>query len=294
MFQASDILDSDISTEMEDEPEIAESISQLAALCIDMKALRAKITLLAKEIELMTGEGSDTTAKEVELVKAQKILTMKGIQLEMASSEDELVDIKKESTSPFKYGGSTVDKKDVKVVSDAKVVVPSNLPQFRSKDLFDPEEFLELFERVMAAHNIMETRYVTLLGLCLDPTDNQWLNSRRLDKWSVVRDAFMCHFKDPNAELRWIQELEQLSVEQCGSVQRYNDSFTKRMVRLKWDATNHMAVHLYQKGLPWWMEVQLHGAISSCQFTTNDDLSVEVLSAMALRLAALSNTPSKG
>ena len=56
--------------------------------------------------------------------------------------------------------------------------VPSNLPTFRSsKEIEDPLEFIEQFERICQANEVDEDCYIILVVLCLNSTDVQWLIS---------------------------------------------------------------------------------------------------------------------
>ena len=55
--------------------------------------------------------------------------------------------------------------------------VPSNLPMFRgSKEIEDPLEFIEQFQRICQANEVDEDCYIVLVVLCLDSTDVQWVN----------------------------------------------------------------------------------------------------------------------
>jgi hypothetical protein len=55
--------------------------------------------------------------------------------------------------------------------------IPSGLPKFRGKTgIEDPEEFVDQFQQICRAHDVVEKRYCKLLPLCLDSIDNRWLD----------------------------------------------------------------------------------------------------------------------
>ena len=68
----------------------------------------------------------------------------------------------------------------VSSIANQNVKIPSGLPKFCGKDkgIDDPQEFLEMFNRVCVAHEVPRSRYFRVFPLCLDSVDGKWL-----DRW---------------------------------------------------------------------------------------------------------------
>ena len=90
-------------------------------------------------------------------------------------------------------------------VNNKQDKVPQNLSKFSQRGIYKESiEFLEAFDRIMDAHNISEDRFLSLLPLCLDSVDAQWLSAykRNIDYgeiWESFGHAFISHFQHPNA-----------------------------------------------------------------------------------------------
>ena len=112
-----------------------------------------------------------------------------------------------------------------------KKIVPNKLPKFRQGQIDDPTEFLEAFSMTMRAYAIPEEEYESLLVLCLDAVDRQWLldyvdfeSPNEQITWPKLSDAFITHFKHPNARIVWLDKIRALKVDSNG-IQRYTDQF---------------------------------------------------------------------
>ena len=73
--------------------------------------------------------------------------------------------------------------------------------------------FMEQFERVCSANDIMERRFIQLIELCLDNVDVQWITPEKrnsVDTKEKFREEFITHFQHPNAKVVWQTQIRNL------------------------------------------------------------------------------------
>jgi hypothetical protein len=90
-----------------------------------------------------------------------------------------------------------------KVEKIPRAVVPQGLAKFRQPSgIYEPEDFLESFERILTAHQIVLEEYRRLIPLCLDSVDSLWFKNHiavyRERDWERFRLDFIQHFRYPN------------------------------------------------------------------------------------------------
>ena len=173
-----------------------------------------------------------------------------------------------------------------------KKVVPNKLPKFRQGHIDDPMEFLEVFLMTMRAHAIPEEEYQSLLILCLDSIDRQWLldfeDSKSLNQqitWSELSEGFITHFRHPNARIVWLDKIKTLKMDSHG-VQRYTDQFIRLAKHLGWNLRSDEAVYQYKQGLPSWLLDSLISAEMALIGKDSNIPGVETLGKMALGIEA--------
>lgn len=168
----------------------------------------------------------------------------------------------------------------------AKKFVPSVLPKLKNSE--DAWSFIEEFERHMKAHGIEVERYVEILPLCLELSDNKWLEDwlgENVDwDWEALKVAFIQHFQHPQLGSVLALKLQNLKMTEDG-VQKYTDEFVRLAGRIGWSLDNAIVISAYKKGLPDWLADSL--SISEAgNMTSSSVVGVRVLGQMALKIEA--------
>lgn len=217
-------MDEKLSPKMEEK----DVLQQVMELEQEMAKLEMNILGLLDLLENAVDEDNETLRGETEnlLAKANRKLEIKKEKVAILSKYAELKKptTARDSIEPFRMTGDTT------FIRKKRVVVPTGLPKFRQGNMsVEPVEFIENFEKIMAAHEIDEDRNATLLALCLDSVDNQWLEnwqkSNPTATWRKLTKEFVSHFQHPNAMVIWQDQIYSLKMDKSGSVQRYTDQF---------------------------------------------------------------------
>ena len=154
----------------------------------EIAIIEDKVTELQNMVAKLLDEQEDAILSEDEkrehiadqqLIKTRKLLTIKIEQLQMKNSLAKINIIGSDNRRTSIYDQS----RPTEYLGEARkkrIVVPSGLPKFRQGTTpAEPVEFIEQFQKIMEAHEIEEEKYSSILALCLDSVDGQWLEEHK-------------------------------------------------------------------------------------------------------------------
>ena len=119
--------------------------------------------------------------------------------------------------------------------------------------------------------------------IVLDFEDSKSLNQQIT--WSELSEAFITHFRHPNARIVWLDKIKTLKMDSHG-VQRYTDQFIRLAKHLGWNLRSDEAVYQYKQGLPSWLLDSLISAEMALIGKDSNIPGVETLGKMALGIEA--------
>jgi hypothetical protein len=177
-----------------------EEIEELETVILEHQLQLEKLLIKQEKIE---EEEDEEKSKEYQkkVAKAKRLLAIKQERLVLKNSMLRLNH--RQSEAPDKHLSSYFDEfRPSGYLGEAKkkrVTVPSGLPKFRQGNTtLEPVEFIEYFVKLMEAHEIEEEKYPTLLALCLDSVDGQWLSdwmsTNVKSNWNALAKEFIQHF----------------------------------------------------------------------------------------------------
>jgi hypothetical protein len=253
----------------------------------ELKNLSAKIETIEEHIEILEDN-----------IKRRRITLDEEPEEELRTgdfSERELELLRRTSTSARSSRGGM--NSTFMSTGEMSYKIPSNLPKFRGNaGVEDPQEFLDQLGRICRANGVAESRFSTILPVCLDSVDGRWfeawMKEHQEHTWKDAEKAFIAHFQNPNATAIWMSEIRALKMGRNG-VQRYADQFVRLAEKMKWSMTDESVIYQFKLGLEPWLVEQLSIAesnhllsLETSAVTNAQPISIQMLTKLALRIEA--------
>ena len=207
----------------------------------------AAVELAEMSLQRTTRANSELLATSVEL------LTTRLRNLELAEEQLEKV-LRARTKGPTLAGKAQVA--DPQATTTKLASVPANLPLFRTgnSDAFnEATPFLDQLARVLRAHQVCETRWLSILPLCLSAEAAEWVEhaiSPLNQDWSCARKAFLKHFEPAAWQHRAIVELMTMKMRRAESVQEFSDRFTQLIRKAGEEEHDPKLIEKYWLSLP--------------------------------------------